>query len=344
MNGHARPVHPLVIACSVNLPTDGKGSRVVVSIRPLPMRGLPVLRLAAPAILIAAGLSVGTSQGPARGTTSLVADQHPMAGPTTMMPFAASPRSYPFQVRTIVVPHSQPPPNAPALPDVDLPSGLDVPAAAIPRRVLAAYVNATSLTDTADPACRLRWQDLAGIGLVESDNALAGGSSNPLWNGVAQPPILGPRVKGKRRAIGPMQILPSTWAVFAADGNHDGMRDPQDIDDASLAAGDYLCTISPHLDRPRHLIRALYGYNHSYLYVKAVLTAIAGYLDVNPATLGINGLPRPHRHAREVRLGTPPTALTATPTPSPPIPRPTQLWTPPPTPTATPTPPAVPRR
>ena len=38
------------------------------------------------------------------------------------------------------------------------------------------------------------------------------------------------------RAVGPMQFIPSTWAVVGVDGDGDGVRNPQDIDDAALSS------------------------------------------------------------------------------------------------------------
>ncbi len=38
-----------------------------------------------------------------------------------------------------------------------------------------------------------------------------------------------------------MQFLPGTWATYGADGNGDGVRDPQQIDDAALASAGHLC-------------------------------------------------------------------------------------------------------
>jgi hypothetical protein len=331
-----------------------------VSIRARRARTLPLTRLGAPAVVVAAALSLGAAQGPLPTAQRTLADSRPLVGPTTMQPFAATPRTYPFASVVVSTHHSTTPAPLIPAPAVTLPTTLDASAAAIPRRALAAYVNAATLTDAADPSCRLSWQMLAGIGFVESDNAIDGGSGDPHWNGVADPPIYGPMLDGTHglarvrdtdlgmidgsaswdRAVGPMQIMPATWARYAADGNHDGVRNPQDIDDASLTAGHYLCAITPHLNRPTHLVRAIYGYNHSYSYVREVLSAIAHYLSINPATLGSNRLPKPHRHAKSRGVLAPAPVLLAMPSPSPtstsvplPVPTPSRSWAPGPSPT-----------
>ena len=145
-----------------------------------------------------------------------------------------------------------------------------------------------------------------------------------------------------------MQILPATWRVFAADGNHDGVKNPRDIDDAALATSDYLCTVTPGLNGPAHLVRAVHAYHHSYRYVREVLTAMAGYLRVNPATLGINRLPKHHRPMVAMQLIPPgqPTTPPAKPLPpAAPLPRatPSPSWTPGPLPTPSPTLPRLPQ-
>lgn len=61
-------------------------------------------------------------------------------------------------------------------------------------------------------------------------------------------------------ARGPMQFLPSTWRAFGMGGSID---DPHD---AILAAANLL----HHDGAPRHLDRALFAYNHSTAYVRAV--------------------------------------------------------------------------
>jgi Transglycosylase SLT domain len=61
-------------------------------------------------------------------------------------------------------------------------------------------------------------------------------------------------------ARGPMQFLPSTWRAFGLGGAID---DPHD---AILAAANLL----HHNGAPRHLDRALFAYNHSTAYVRAI--------------------------------------------------------------------------
>ena len=62
-------------------------------------------------------------------------------------------------------------------------------------------------------------------------------------------------------AQGPMQFIPSTWRAYGMRGN---IRDPRD---AIFGAANYLRASGA----PRNYGRALYAYNHSPLYVDAVL-------------------------------------------------------------------------
>jgi soluble lytic murein transglycosylase-like protein len=62
-------------------------------------------------------------------------------------------------------------------------------------------------------------------------------------------------------AQGPMQFLPTTWRAYGLGG------DIQDPRDAILGAANYLHASGA----PRNLRRALYAYNHSTIYVEAVL-------------------------------------------------------------------------
>lgn len=61
-------------------------------------------------------------------------------------------------------------------------------------------------------------------------------------------------------AVGPMQFLPSTWRAYGMGGD---IRDPRD---AILAAANYLRRSGAR----ENLDRALYAYNHSMAYVRAI--------------------------------------------------------------------------
>ena len=84
---------------------------------------------------------------------------------------------------------------------------------------------------------------------------------------------------GFQRALGPMQFIPSTWERWAADGDGDGVEDPQDVDDAALAAAHYLCSSGEDLATGSGWSAAVYSYNHSNPYVRAVYDASRAYAD-----------------------------------------------------------------
>jgi membrane-bound lytic murein transglycosylase B len=188
------------------------------------------------------------------------------------------------------------------------------PTGGIPGRALQAYQVAASVMENADPTCRLDWQLLAGVGLVESDHGRSGGSRLSA-DGVAIPAILGPALDGTGdfsrvadtdggdldgdnrvdRAVGPMQFLPSTWWAVAVDGDGDGTRNPQDLDDAALGAAVYLCFGEDDLGTVEGRRTALFRYNHSDAYVEEVLAARAAYLaDMFPtgARVGVSAVAR----------------------------------------------------
>lgn len=167
---------------------------------------------------------------------------------------------------------------------------------AIPETTLAAYRAAAAAMADADPACQLDWSLLAGIGRVESNHGQFGGSY-PQPDGTVSPAIIGVALDGAGglarigdsdtgrldgdtqldRAVGPMQFLPGTWAGFGQDGNGDGVADPQNVYDATLAAATYLCAGPGGLSAAEDLRRAVLRYNNSSAYADLVLALAAAY-------------------------------------------------------------------
>ncbi|MCX4096026.1 lytic transglycosylase domain-containing protein [Nocardia sp. alder85J] len=164
--------------------------------------------------------------------------------------------------------------------DISLPGG---GALGIPEIVLAAYRNAELALQSSMPNCGITWHLLAGIGKVESNHA-AGGRTDA--NGTTIGVIYGPPLDGTLpgneviqaadgsfvRAIGPMQFLPGTWAHYASDGRGDGHPDPNNVFDAALAAGKYLCAGGLDLRDPQQQLRAVLRYNNSLSYAAQVLS------------------------------------------------------------------------
>ncbi|HXH79689.1 lytic transglycosylase domain-containing protein [Nocardioides sp.] len=167
----------------------------------------------------------------------------------------------------------------------------------IPSAALAAYQRAEAVINSADKSCELPWQLIAAIGRVESDHGRFGGNTLS-DDGVAQPGIYGIALNGKNntqniadtdaglydndtlydRAVGPMQFIPSTWSVVGVDGDNDGKRNPQDIDDAALASSVYLCSGDDDLSTDQGQRASVYRYNHSNDYVDLVLSIMKAYM------------------------------------------------------------------
>ncbi len=74
-----------------------------------------------------------------------------------------------------------------------------------------------------------------------------------------------------------MQFIPSTWTVVGVDGDGDGRRDPQDVDDAALGTAVYLCSGSEDLSTTAGQRAAVHRYNHSDEYVDLVLSFLRAY-------------------------------------------------------------------
>jgi hypothetical protein len=166
----------------------------------------------------------------------------------------------------------------------------------IPSAALSAYQRGAQIINAADATCNVPWELLAAIGRVESDHGQYGG--NILGSdGISSPGIFGPQLNGKNgtqaimdtdggqldedavydRAVGPMQFIPSTWSSVKVDADGDGQRNPQDIDDASLATGVYLCSGTDDMSSRSGQEASVFRYNHSRAYVDLVLRIMEAY-------------------------------------------------------------------
>ncbi len=261
------------------------------------------------------------------------------------------------------------------LPGIPTPLNLPDGPLGIPGVVLDAYQFAERTLAAARPGCHLSWSVLAGIGRIESGHASAGRVDT---YGNTLGPILGPKLDGSPgiaaipdtdrgaldtdtvwdRAVGPMQFIPSTWRGYGVDGNGDGVANPNNIYDSTVASGLYLCAGRTDLADPAQLQAAVFRYNHSASYVDIVLRWAHAYLtDVIPTPsapgrvpAGTNGnggvpivpaAPPPAAVAQAVPLSPPPVpSPLPSPEASPAITTPPPATTenpPPPAPTATPT-------
>ncbi|MEU9352984.1 lytic transglycosylase domain-containing protein [Streptomyces griseoloalbus] len=262
-----------------------------------------------------------------------------------------------------------PPLNSPN-PSPGTGSGQTTPGAAeagIPATVLDAYKKAEAALREKKPGCNLPWQLLAAIGKVESGQARGGRVSA---DGTTLSPILGPQLDGNGfatikdtdngaydgnstydHAVGPMQFIPSTWEWAGRDGNGDGREDPNNIYDAALSAGHYLCRFGWDLSDQRDLDRAILSYNNSTEYLNTVLSWLEYYRKgSHEIPDGTGTLPEDRSDDTTVRPS-PSTPGTSSPKPGPkpgkpagssPSPKPTKPGTgspsTPPPPTTTPTP------
>jgi hypothetical protein len=81
---------------------------------------------------------------------------------------------------------------------------------------------------------------------------------------------LGPSSAG---AVGWMQFMPSTWDMYGVDANGDGIKDPNNPEDAIYAAAGYLSAAG----MPADTYGAIFAYNHADWYVSEVLANAGCY-------------------------------------------------------------------
>lgn len=165
----------------------------------------------------------------------------------------------------------------------------------LPFNALDAYWRAANTLAASQPACRLPWWLLAGVGRSESNHARSGGSQMTA-DGTLTAPVIGIALDGTNstraiadtdlglldrdvfwdRAVGPMQFIPGTWRRWGVDGNGDGAADPQNMYDAALAAGRLLCSGGPVESIPA-MRATLRRYNNSPAYVDLVMERAIDY-------------------------------------------------------------------
>ncbi|SEF65559.1 Membrane-bound lytic murein transglycosylase B [Actinacidiphila yanglinensis] len=244
--------------------------------------------VAGTAVAAAAMAALGASQAPGFLPVAHAATQDQQQAQSAAPPDSSIDGDSPYVT-------ALPPLNSPAGPLAPTPgtgsdTSVTVPGggASLPTTVLAAYERAQSSVGQTDPGCHLPWQLLAAIGQVESGQARGGAVDA---NGTTYKPILGPVLNGNGfanisdtdngqydgdpvhdRAVGPMQFIPSTWRTWGADGNGDGVKDPNNVYDAALAAAHYLCADGRDLAVPADMDRAILGYNHSQDYLNLVMS------------------------------------------------------------------------
>jgi membrane-bound lytic murein transglycosylase B len=245
--------------------------------------------------LIVAGMSAFAAPLPDRGASGPmpVAMGVPAALPDVPQP-AAEPTTYPAgqpagtgQV-TIQLPAPAPSVNRPQVAFAAWATRM-ARATGIPARALQAYAYAYTVMAASQPSCHLTWVTLAGIAAVESQHGTIGGRTL-LPDGRPSSPIIGIALNGTNgtkaipasdgglldgdkmweHAVGPFQFIPSAWAVWRADAHGDGFTDPQNIDNAALAAAKYLCSANRNLSFGDDWLRAILSYNASLDYARQV--------------------------------------------------------------------------
>lgn len=166
----------------------------------------------------------------------------------------------------------------------------------IPARTLASYQRSATVLGRAAPGCGLEWTVVAAVAGVLTDHGSQRGSHRTGEDGAVRPAIIstplrypdgapipdtdGGRLDGDARAdraVGPFLLPPALWREVGVDGDGDGIRNPQDFDDASLAAAVLLCADGVDLSDAEDRTTALQRFAPDGGFVKTVAQVAAAY-------------------------------------------------------------------
>ncbi|MEV6095694.1 lytic murein transglycosylase [Nocardia sp. NPDC051981] len=264
--------------------------------------------------LVPAGLATVTGAGDGNIADKLAATvQHQLSNdseeqlptPEAAVIPAAAPEPLLHEAKQ-VAPVGPPEVKSVAQPDGRVPSARAAGPLGMPGVAQDAYENAERILAVENPTCNMPWNLLAGIGRVESTHGYGKIDDNGYPLESVYGPILDGRLAGNnvvatsdggdldglsgsyRRAVGPMQFLPETWRKYAADGNGDGVADPQNMYDAALTAGKYLCSGGLDMRDPGQQTRAILRYNNSMAYVANVMAWETAYgSGISPAAAAL---------------------------------------------------------
>jgi membrane-bound lytic murein transglycosylase B len=165
----------------------------------------------------------------------------------------------------------------------------------MPEAAASAYRFAEVVIDAAPGDCRVPWTVLAAVLQVQSDHGRAGDRE------LREDGTVAPRLVGQRRAragqpgmrdtdggaldrdrrfdrpVGPAGFWPWAWRAYGVDGDDDGRRDPQDLDDVALALAVLLCADRGDLAERQDLRRALDAVLPAQWLVRAVVRQERAY-------------------------------------------------------------------